>query len=60
MVRDKDQPVIVYDNDSDGTAAQKATGVMKNLGYQQVCEYEAGKVDWKEAGLPMEFGEASA
>lgn len=51
---DKSQPVIVYCFDKDCDASPKAAHKMDELGYQEVYDYEAGKMDWKEAGLPVE------
>ena len=53
-VPDKDRPVVVYCYDSECNASSKAAQRMEALGYQQVFDYEAGKVDWQEAGLPTE------
>jgi hypothetical protein len=44
----------VYCYDTDCDASPKAARRMEDLGYQTVYDYEAGKVDWKEAGLPVE------
>jgi rhodanese-related sulfurtransferase len=53
-IPDKSAPVIVYCYDADCDASPKAARRMAKLGYQTVYDYEAGKVDWKEAGLPIE------
>jgi rhodanese-related sulfurtransferase len=53
-VPDKSAPVVVYCYDTDCDASSKALRQMEQLGYQKVWNYEAGKVDWKEAGLPIE------
>jgi rhodanese-related sulfurtransferase len=53
-VPDKSEPVIVYCHDEDCDASPKAARRMDALGYQRVYDYEAGKVDWKQAGLPVE------
>ena len=45
-------PVGRYDRAC--TASPKAAQKMDELGYQQVYDYEAGKMDRKEAGLPVE------
>jgi len=54
VVPDKSAKVVVYCLDSDCDASPKAAKRMEELGYQNVFDYEAGKVDWKEAGLPVE------
>lgn len=53
-VPDKSQPVVLYCFDEECSASPKAAQRMDELGYQQVYDYEAGKRDWKEAGLPVE------
>lgn len=54
QIPDKDQPVIVYCMNTECSASPKAVRQMEKLGYTHVFDYEAGKVDWKEAGLPVE------
>lgn len=53
-VPDKEAPVVVYCMDQDCDASPKAARKMDELGYRNVFDYEAGKMDWKEAGLPVE------
>jgi rhodanese-related sulfurtransferase len=53
-VPDKNRTVVVYCLDAECEASPKAARRMDELGYQQVFDYEAGKVDWQEAGLPVE------
>ncbi len=53
-VPDKNAPVVVYCMDTECDASPKAAQRMEALGYRQVFDYEAGKVDWQEAGLPTE------
>lgn len=53
-VPNKDRTVVVYCYDSECQASPKAARRMEELGYRQVFDYEAGKVDWQEAGLPTE------
>ena len=53
-VPDKSKPVVVYCMDAECQASPKAAQRMEGLGYQQVYDYEAGKMDWKEAGLPVQ------
>lgn len=53
-VPDKTKPVVVYCLDEDCDASPKAARRMEELGYDRVYDYEAGKEDWKEAGLPVE------
>lgn len=53
-VPDKAEPVAVYCMDENCDASPKAAEKMEELGYQRVYDYEAGKMDWKQAGLPTE------
>lgn len=52
----KSAPVLVYCMDAECPASSKAAQKLEALGYTEVYDYEAGKVDWKEAGLPLEHG----
>ena len=54
MVPDKNRTVVVYCLDAECEASPKAARQMDELGYQRIFDYEAGKVDWREAGLPVE------
>jgi rhodanese-related sulfurtransferase len=53
---DRFQPIVVYCLDQDCSASPKAAETMERLGYQKVYDYEAGKVDWRHAGFPVEEG----
>lgn len=53
---DKDREVVVYCADTECDASPKAGKRMEQLGYTNVLDYEAGKADWKEAGLPTAAG----
>ncbi len=55
-VPDKQKPVVVYCMDEACQASPKAALEMGRLGYQEVYDYEAGKKDWQEAGLPVVAG----
>lgn len=54
LLPDKDTTIVVYcANDpcpNSGIAAQR----LNELGYSDVFDYEGGKEDWIEAGLPVE------
>jgi rhodanese-related sulfurtransferase len=54
---DKSAPILVYCHDADCDSSTKAARRLVELGYSEVYDYEAGKVDWKEAGLPVEDSE---
>jgi len=53
---DKDQEIVVYCKDKECQASPTAAEKLDKLGYDHVYDYEAGKKDWQEAGLPMEQG----
>ncbi len=53
-VPDKDTPVVVYCLNTQCSASPRAARQLDHLGYAEVYDYEAGKEDWKEAGLPTE------
>ena len=53
-VPDKHQPVVVYCMDKECNASPEAAKRMESCGYDRVYDYEAGKIDWKDAGLPTE------
>ena len=53
-VPDKGHPVAVYCLDADCDASPKAAKRMELLGYDRIYDYEAGKMDWKDNGLPVE------
>jgi rhodanese-related sulfurtransferase len=53
-VPDKNQEVVVYCASSDCDASVKAARKLQSMGYKQIYDYEAGKADWKAAGLPVE------
>ena len=53
-IPDKSKPVVVYCLDEDCDASPRAARRMEDLGYEHVFDYEAGKADWKQWGLPIE------
>lgn len=54
VVRNKSQPVVIYCQDVQCNASAKAAQKLEELGYTDVFDYEDGKVDWKDAGMPVE------
>ena len=50
---DKSQTIVVYSVDADCQAPPRAVRRLMRLGYAHVYHYEAGKVDWQAAGLPI-------
>jgi rhodanese-related sulfurtransferase len=57
VLPDKDAEVVVYCANgpchNSGIAARR----LEQLGYRHVYDYELGKQDWVEAGLPLETGQ---
>ncbi|MEQ9037874.1 MAG: rhodanese-like domain-containing protein [Silicimonas sp.] len=51
---DKDDEVVVYCKDKNCDASPRAARRMEKLGFTKVFDYEAGKQDWRGAGLPVE------
>jgi rhodanese-related sulfurtransferase len=56
-VPDKHHPVVLYCRDRTCKASPAVARHMEELGYESVLEYEGGKADWKQAGLPVESDE---
>lgn len=50
----KDDEVVVYCQNTDCDASPRAAEKMEKLGFTRVFDYEAGKEDWRDAGLPVE------
>ena len=53
-VPNKSQAVVVYCQSDQCDASPKAAKQLEQIGYTNVFDYEAGKTDWKAAGLPVE------
>ncbi len=51
---EKTDPIVVYCKDTACNASTQAAEQMERMGYREVYDYEAGKEDWKSAGLPVE------
>lgn len=49
----KDDEIVVYCSDYECTASPTAGKKLDDLGFKNVYDYEGGKKEWKEAGLPM-------
>lgn len=54
VLPDKSQAVVVYSRDERCSASRRAAKRLEKLGYQRVSVYEAGKDDWRSAGLHVE------
>lgn len=53
-IPDKSKPIVVYCSDIECSASPTAAKKLDELGYQKVYDYAEGKLDWKEASLPVE------
>lgn len=53
-VPDKHRGVVVYCHDSECPVSGEAGDRMEEMGYEHVYDYDEGKMDWKQAGLPVE------
>lgn len=53
-VANKDDEIVVYCQNTDCDASPRAAEKMEKLGFTRVFDYEAGKEDWRDAGLPVE------
>lgn len=49
----KDDQLVVYCSNHDCSASPTAAKKLEGLGFSRVYDYEGGKQDWKDAGLPM-------
>ncbi len=52
-VPNADTTIVVYCKSENCSASEKAAKRLIDLGYTDVLDYEAGKEDWKGAGLPI-------
>ncbi len=59
VLPDKDAAVVVYCSNLACQNSVVASRRLVQLGYTNVFEYEEGKQDWIEAGLPTESGPAA-
>ncbi|NJK98387.1 MAG: rhodanese-like domain-containing protein [Bacteroidales bacterium] len=50
----EEDEIVVYCSNYDCSASPTAAKKLVSLGYKNVFDYEGGKKEWKEAGLPME------
>jgi len=54
VVPDRNKTVVVYCRENSCEVSLKAARQMDELGYQRVWDYQGGKLDWMQAGLPVE------
>ena len=50
----KDDEIVVYCKDKSCNASPEAAKKIEAMGYKNVYDYEEGKVDWKNANLPVQ------
>ncbi|QDT91666.1 rhodanese-like domain-containing protein [Gimesia algae] len=53
---DRSQTIVVYSLNFECIQSELATQCLLELGYQTVYDYEPGKIDWRAAKLPIEYG----
>jgi rhodanese-related sulfurtransferase len=56
---DRSRPVVVYCWDALCDLSPRAAAWLDELGFEDVCDYAVGKVDWMARGLPTEGSKAS-
>lgn len=56
LLPDKDAEIVVYCANTECQSSLQTAQALEGLGYTNVKDYEAGKADWIEAGLPVESG----
>ncbi|MGH7573052.1 MAG: rhodanese-like domain-containing protein [Gemmatimonadota bacterium] len=56
LLPDKDAEIVVYCANTECQSSIQTAQALEGLGYTDVKDYEAGKADWIEAGLPVETG----
>jgi len=56
----RDAFIVVYCSNSACQNSRMAAQTLASMGYTNVAEYEEGKQDWIEAGLPIEIDQQVA
>jgi rhodanese-related sulfurtransferase len=51
-----DDDIVVYCSSFTCKASPTAAKKLDDMGYENVYDYEGGRDDWEEAGLPIETG----
>lgn len=57
LIPDQSQAIVVYCANAECKNSAIAGETLRKLGYRNVLEYNAGKKDWKAAGMPLRQGE---
>lgn len=55
---EQEDEIIVYCHDEECNASPIAAKKLESMGYTNVVEFPGGKKAWKQAGYPVESGEA--
>lgn len=55
-IPDKYQIIIVYSLNFECQKSEQAMQCLQELGYQNIYDYEPGKIDWNAAQFPIESG----
>lgn len=56
VLPDRDARIVVYCANEDCPASSRTADLLREMGYEDVVDYEGGKEDWREAGLEVETG----
>ena len=59
-VAKKDEPLVIYCSGVKCSRSSRASADAVSWGYKEVLYFRGGIVDWRDAGYPMESGEAQA
>jgi len=55
-IPDKNHAIVVYSLNFDCNISEQAIDRLRKMGYQNIYDYEPGKIDWKAAQLSVEKG----
>ncbi|HAH49283.1 rhodanese-like domain-containing protein [Gimesia sp.] len=56
LIPDRSNTIVVYSLNYECHQSGQAAMCLLELGYQTVFDYEPGKIDWRAAQLPIEYG----
>ncbi|MGD8560444.1 MAG: rhodanese-like domain-containing protein [Gammaproteobacteria bacterium] len=60
LLPDKNEFIVVYCANTPCRNSRVAAQTLASMGYTRVAEYEEGKQDWIDAGLPVEKDQEAA
>lgn len=58
VIPDRDQKIVVYCANSDCTASPTLAGKLKELNYNNVCDFDTGLAGWRKEGYELTGAEA--